>query len=184
MPATIPIPAFEATGVLPPMVGSPALSGAQAPYRVSLVEVVRRFSGTEERRAILRGFLAYRAALHGAGAVHGFQWLDGSFAEQIELLEGRPPKDIDVVTFFVPQPGPSTIGQLFNSTSTKSLYRVDAYAVNLQLGQEAVVRRTTYWYGLFSHRRDRQWKGLLEVDLAPDEDAAAMAALDAAEPMP
>ena len=58
MPATISIPPFEATGVLPPVIGSPALPGAQAPYRVSLVDVVRRFSGSEERRAILRGFLA------------------------------------------------------------------------------------------------------------------------------
>jgi hypothetical protein len=41
----------------------------------------------------------------------GFQWLDGSFAEQIELLEGRPPKDIDVVSFPLCQPKPAHAAQ-------------------------------------------------------------------------
>ena len=187
MPATISIPPFEATGVLPPVIGSPALPGAQAPYRVSLVEVVRRFSGSEERRAILRGFLAYRAALHGVGLNQGFQWLDGSFAEQIELLEGRPPKDIDVVSFPLCQPQPAHAAQaaeLFNPKLTKDRYRCDAYGVPPGLPAYAATRNATYWFGLFSHRRNRQWKGMLEIDLAPAEDAAALVALDEAGAVP
>ncbi|MDA1231040.1 MAG: hypothetical protein O2856_09720 [Planctomycetota bacterium] len=30
----------------------------------------------------------------------GFQWLDGSFLEDIELGDGRPPRDLDVVTVY------------------------------------------------------------------------------------
>ena len=183
MPALVSIPPFDATGVLPPVMGSPTTVSSQSPYRVSLVDVVQRFSGSEERRAILRGFLAYRAALHGAGLTRGFQWLDGSFEEQVELLEGRAPKDIDVVTFVGCQEGPVTLqaGQLFLADYTKTQFHVDAYSVNLGLSQEAIVRRATYWYGLFSHRRDRHWKGLLEIDLAPVEDALATKMLDDAE---
>jgi len=187
MPATIPIPPFEATGVLPPVIGSAATPGSHAPYRVSLVDVVRRFSGTEERRAILGGFLLYRAALHAVGLTQGFQWLDGSFAEQIELLEGRPPKDIDVVTFPYHQPLPAHAAQaadLFNPQVTKERYRCDAYGVPPGLPAYTATRSATYWYGLFSHRRSRQWKGLLEIDLAPTEDAAAQGILDAAGVMP
>jgi len=177
MPATIPIPPFEATGVLPPVIGSTTTPGSQAPYRVSLVDVVRRFSGSEERRAILRGFLAYRAALHAVGLIQGFQWLDGSFAEQIELLEGRPPKDIDVVTFPLSQPQrihTTQVAELFNPQLMKARFRCDAYGVTPGLPAYAATRSVTYWYALFSHRRNRHWKGLLEIDLAPHEDAAAL----------
>lgn len=180
MPAIIPIPPFEATGVLPPVIGSPTVPGSQAPYRVSLVDVVRRFSGSEERRAILRGFLAYRAELHAVGLTQGFQWLDGSFAEQIELLEDRSPKDIDVVTFPQSQPHSTQAAQaieLFKPQAMKDRFRCDAYGVPPGLPAYAATRHATYWYALFSHRRDRRWKGMLEIDLAPVEDAAALEAL-------
>ena len=46
----------------------------------------------------MAGFLDFRALLHSLGINTGFQWLDGSFMENVELLEQRAPKDIDVVT--------------------------------------------------------------------------------------
>ena len=179
VPPAVAIPAFESTGVLPPFLGSPVNPGAQSPYRVSLVEVINRFAGTVERRTILAGLLSYRSALHAAGFSVGFQWLDGSFMEQIEVLEALPPGDVDMVTFCTPPAGrmaPNVV-TLFDPKYTKPTYRCDAYVVNLSLHQERIVRGTAYWYGLFSHRRDRQWKGMLEVDLAPVEDAAAAMAL-------
>lgn len=32
--------------------------------------------------------------------VKGFQWLDSSFLENIEAAESRPPRDLDVLTFY------------------------------------------------------------------------------------
>jgi hypothetical protein len=64
------------------------------------MDLVTRFATTPERQAIIAGLLAYRHALHATGLVRGFQWLDGSFAEHVEVIEQRPPNDIDVVTFY------------------------------------------------------------------------------------
>lgn len=41
-----------------------------------------------------------------------------------------------------------------------------------------VVEQCTYWNSLWSHRRNGQWKGYLQVDLAPAGDREAMANLD------
>jgi hypothetical protein len=61
-------------------------------------DVVLRFGNSPERIAILDGLLSYRLALTTAGMVDGFQWLDGSFTEDVETLQRRSPNDIDVVT--------------------------------------------------------------------------------------
>ena len=98
--APVAIPTWTADGVLPPINASHPVSPMRSPYVVSLTDYVLRFGDTAERRTILEGFLRYRAALHAAGLVQGFQWLDGSFLEHIELTEGRAPNDIDVVTFY------------------------------------------------------------------------------------
>jgi hypothetical protein len=91
------IPAFSAAGVIPPFVGDPAATGQRSPYRVSAVEVIGTFATSARRCDILQGWLKHRAALHSLGIVDGFQWLDGSFCEQ---LSSREPNDIDLVTFF------------------------------------------------------------------------------------
>lgn len=99
------IPAWNAQGVLPPVGVADPTSTIRSPYVVPLIEVVHRFGTTVERRTILGGLMRYRAALHAIGLVQGFQWLDGSFLEDVEGLESRPPNDIDVVTFFRLLPG-------------------------------------------------------------------------------
>jgi hypothetical protein len=63
-----------------------------------MTALVQRFAASRERLDILRGLLEYRAALGAIGIVQGFQWLDGSFVEDVEVTKGRPPSDIDVVT--------------------------------------------------------------------------------------
>ncbi|MDN3617464.1 DUF6932 family protein [Vibrio gallaecicus] len=84
------IPAFEQSGVLPPFVGdSPARRANQAPYAVSLADFVKHFSTSPERIKILIGFLEYRIALKSIGIVDGFQWIDGSFVENVELTRGE-----------------------------------------------------------------------------------------------
>ena len=143
--------------------------------------------GTDPRREIFRGLLAYRQALNGLGLTIGFQWLSGSFFEDIEGLESRPPRDVDVVTFCHRPPGAQTDADwdafqvanapLFDPPQIKAAFRCDAYFVDLDIVPWAVVLHTRYWFGLFAHRRGGLWKGLLEIPLAvsnDDNDAAAM----------
>ena len=93
------IPGWNALGLLPPIDPELPASPCRSPYPVSLKDVVMRFSTSPERRAVLKGFLDYRRELHRIGIVDGIQWIDGSFLEDVEMIENRSPRDIDVVSF-------------------------------------------------------------------------------------
>jgi hypothetical protein len=155
-----------------------------------LSEVVLRFATSPERRTILGGYLRYRGRLHAVGLVVGFQWLDGSFLENIELLEARHPQDLDVVTFYQLPAGVSQAQvlarepglfprNLAEQVAFKSLYNVDAYLVDLATPPNRLVQMSAYWYGMWSHRRDARWKGYLAIDLSPAEDGTAAGHLSA-----
>jgi len=171
------IPAFNATGVLPAFLGDPT-QPQRSPYSASLVEVVRALGTSPARRAILRGLLAYRAELRRVGVKDGFQWLDGSFVERL----GREPNDIDVVTFAAKLPTMASLAaadrDLFIPTKVRSSFKCDAYLVSL--ASQKLVEVTTYWYGLFSHRRTTlEWKGLVRVALDDaTDDASALRELN------
>lgn len=178
---TVAIPAWNALGLLPPIDTEAPASSKRSPYPVPLLDVVRRFSTSQERQAILRGFLEYRRALHDVGLASGFQWLDGSFLEHVELLEQRSPRDIDVVTFFR---APDGVDQrellqrnpdLFMPEQVKERFSVDGYLVNLGVAAERLVAQSSYWYSMWSHRRNQAWKGFLQIDLAPAQDVEALA---------
>jgi hypothetical protein len=95
------IPEWDINGILPPISpGELGHSMNRSPYRTALIDVVENFSRSPERKRILTGLLDYRAALHEVGLNNGFQWLDGSFMEAVEVIEIRSPRDVDVVTFF------------------------------------------------------------------------------------
>jgi len=164
---------WTASGVLPPVDASDPTSPDRSPYVVTLAEYVQRFGSTPERRLIIDGLLRYRAALHAAGFKAGFQWLNGSFVENVELIEGRPPNDIDVVTFSRPPKAKHKhdldvlVEALFNPESTVSAYCVDGYFVDLTTAPKALTTASTYWYSVWSHRRDLSWKGFIQIDLAP-----------------
>ena len=182
---TVAIPAWTAQGVLPPIGVESPTSGSRSPYRVSLLDFVVRFGNTAARRTLLRGLLEYRAALHALDLVGGFQWLDGSFLEDIETVERREPRDIDLVTFFRSPEGRSQTSleeasaELFDPQAVGRRYGVHAFFVQLNgVDPELVVEQCTYWNSLWSHRRNGQWKGYLQVDLAPAGDREAMANLD------
>lgn len=142
---------------------------------------------TAQRRQLLRGLLAYRAKLRASGVAQGLQWINGSFAEQLN----REPNDIDVVTFCLTGPlsalPPQEQAKLVFPGS-KAEFRCDAYFVELSSGVARVLEQTTYWYGLFSHRRATfEWKGLVEISLDQAQDALALADLnvrDAAQQAP
>ena len=180
------IPNWTPQGVLPPINSVSPTSTNRSPYVVSLTDVVMRFATSPERIRILAGLLDYRAALHTLGLSSGFQWLDGSFLEEIETLESRAPRDIDVVTFYHLPNGVSQQDlylvnpQMFSSAQAKINYHVDGYLQELKVGNpEVLVENATYWYSMWSHRRDQLWKGFLQIDLAPNEDITARANLNA-----
>ncbi|MEZ4363230.1 MAG: hypothetical protein R3B48_23850 [Kofleriaceae bacterium] len=177
------IPAWTADGVLPAINVSQPVSPERSPYVVSLTDYVLRFGQTPERRAVLDGFLRYRAELHEAGVVQGFQWLNGSFLEHVELTEGRAPNDVDVVTFYRLPAGVSQaqlmakLGAHVDHDSVKAAFLVDHYFVSLGMDAERLARTSAYWYSVWSHRRNQLWKGFVQVDLAPAEDTVAAATL-------
>ncbi len=96
----MPIPAFDANSVLPPHLGDPRLPHELSPYPCSCTELCDRFGTSAERITILQGFIRLRAELRKHGMAQAFQWVDGSFLEDVEVTEARPPGDIDVVTFY------------------------------------------------------------------------------------
>jgi hypothetical protein len=171
------IPPWDARQVLPPNDIVNPVGPLRSPYPATLTEFVDRFATSWQRCKILDGFLEFRAELHAHGALAGFQWLDGSFAENIESLEGRSPKDVDCVTFLWDPQG--TIGGampefLIDHDVVHAFRMVDHYWVELNmLGPAQLVQNATYWYSVWSHRRNQVWKGFVEVDLAPLQDQDA-----------
>lgn len=104
--------------------------------------------------------------------------------EHVELLENRAPNDIDVVTFFELPAGETQTSLmqrdtgLFTQELLKNIYFVDGYFA--QLGQPTdrlQVKNIAYWYSMWSHRRNGVWKGFVQIDLDPTEDAEVLALL-------
>lgn len=157
-------------------------SAHSSPYLVTSSELVQRFASSRQRCIVLDGLLRYRSELRGLGFVQGFQWLDGSFVEDVEARENRPPNDIDVVTFAHGPAGMSAphikqmLGarpEIFEHERCKREFHCDTSIVNLSTAPEWLVLQTRYWYGLYSHRRgDALWKGMLQLPLNSDDDAA------------
>lgn len=184
------LPRFNASGVLPPFVGeNPGMErNLASPYETTMTGFVEQFGVSQPRRQILRRLLAYRAELRNVGITTGFQMVDGSFVEDCERLRGRPPSDLDVVTFShlpVPPHQVAAFAQqnagLFDHDAVKAAYSCDSFFIDLTKDARYVVADTMYWYGLFSHQRDTfMWKGLVTVPLISD-DADALTALDAME---
>lgn len=174
-------------GVLPPIrPGAKGNSPDRSPYIVDLSVFISHFCISQERKKILDGLIRFRHELHNMGMTSGFQWLNGSFSENVELIEKRGPNDIDVVTFYYLPSGEdqstliSKAPDLFHSKHIKDKYFVDGYYI--MLGDEldeVSVRLVNYWYSMWSHKRDNFWKGFVQVSLDPSADLAAAAILNA-----
>lgn len=179
------IPAFNASMVLPPYTGDdPGVRASMSPYGATMHEFAVRFATSPKRAGILQGLLNYREALRNIGLNGGFQWLDGSFVEDVEQIRGRPPQDIDVVTFAYSPPVADNNAYkqwfmaniaLFDRNQTKPAYDCDAFYIELRKRPDLLVDDARYWFGLFAHQRDTAlWKGMVQVPLQSD-DAAAQA---------
>lgn len=180
------LPDWNVAGVVPPIL--PSVGGAddrRSPYQISTLQLVERFNFSNERRDILRGLLEFRAALAGIGITNGIQWIDGSFLEDIENLDNRAPRDVDVVTFFQAPAGMTQadlVGanpNLFDHDHVKNAFRVDSYFWPLGGALDArQLRAVTYWYSMWSHRRDGMWKGFAQLMLTDPSEADALEALN------
>lgn len=174
------IPDFDHNLVIPPHMGNPTDRNQLSPYPCSSLDLCQRFATTPERIVILRGFLNFREKLCEAGLTTGFQWLDGSFLEDIETQESRPPADLDLVTVYwgydlAFQTNLSrTFPEFANFTQSKATYKLDHYPFDAGYSPEKAVEYSRYWTTLFSHNRQNVWKGMLKIDLnTPGEDSQA-----------
>ena len=175
-----PIPKFDHNLVLPPHLGDPTLPNHLSPYPCTTLDLCERLGTTPERRRILGGFLSFRERLQTEGLMTGFQWLDGSFLEDIELRDGRPPRDLDVVTVYwgydlaFQTALLSKFPEVANPVLAKAKYSLDHYPFDAGYRPEVTLEKTRYWISLFSHNRSGVWKGMLRIQLnTPAEDAAA-----------
>lgn len=64
--------------------------------------------------------------------------------------------------------------ELFRQPTVKERFSVDGYLVHLGKSSERLVTESAYWYSMWSHRRNQAWKGFVQVDLAPGQDADAL----------
>ena len=177
------IPEWNDAGVLPPIDEIRPTSVRRSPYKISLSDLIQRLGSNEKRRYLLARFLEYRSALHNLGLNSGFQWIDGSFVENIERIQHRNPRDIDVVTFAYLPTNQSkrsflrSCPNILNPILAKERYNVHAFFVHLDILEgeksERLVASSAYWYSLFSHQRNLCWKGFLRVDLSPEYDKFA-----------
>lgn len=174
------IPLWNNMGVLPPIDQLNPASAIRSPYATDVRQLVERFCTSLERCDILSDFLRHRSEIHRIGIVSGLQWLDGSFMEDVELLEGRAPNDIDVVTFadipaaILQALTPQNITMLTDNRWIKENFKVDFYVALLSEAPEALIEIAAYWYSMWSHRRSQQWKGFLSVALDPNHDQGAL----------
>ena len=138
---------------------------------------------------ILGKFLDFRDRLRGAGVNQGFQWLDGSFLEDVETRDKRPPKDLDLVTIYwgydlaFQRNLFATFPEFAQPALAKTAYLLDHYPFDAGYDPTVTLEFTRYWILLFSHNRLGTWKGMLRVELnTVTDDAAARQVLATATP--
>ena len=158
------------------------MAAGMSPYLVTTREMAERFCTSVERIAIFRGFLQLRQMLRSLGFQAAWQWVDGSFCEDCEKLNSRPPNDIDIITLYRRPPGTPdpraafkllVAANLHDRAATKVTFQCDAFWVDVDHPAWQQSKQLTYWFGLLTHQRvTNLWKGLLAVELGPNDDDA------------
>lgn len=173
-------PNFDHNNVIPPHTGDPTSPQDVSPYKCDSLELCKRFATSPQRNKLLLGLLDFRQQLAEFGILEGFQWLDGSFLENIEVSQNRSPNDIDVVTFFIDNGlDVDTVFKEFPefiyAEKSKSTYGLDHYPVDFGHKPELTVESSRYWIQLFSHNRLGIWKGMIRLELnTPTIDLEAL----------
>lgn len=167
------IPPFNDLHVLP-WVTNATKPAERSPYQCTITDLVDRFTTSIERANLLLGLLELRSDIRSSGITMGFQWINGSFSENIEEAACRAPRDIDVLTLTTEVVQPDVEAKLFVGKRTAKHYRCDSHLLWLGYPPSLLVNHLVYWFGLFSHRRDGLAKGMLQLHLGNDqEDQAA-----------
>lgn len=103
-----------------------------------LLTVINRLGTTPERRLLINGLLDYREALRNIGITRGFQLIDGSFTEDCEIVKGRPPGDIDLLTYaYLPVPAADVQNfmqsnlSLFHPRMAKQTFHCEAFFIDM-----------------------------------------------------
>ena len=188
----MPVPPFDARGLLPPFLGIDERTAARSPYVTNMGEMVTSFASTPHRSQLLKNLIAYRALLASDGYLSGLQFIDGSFVENVEAIEYRPPRDIDVFSF-LNLPSKYTAdpalwaasglafwqSEIADFNKNKLRYNLDTYALSVDgLLPWQLFEAVIYWYSLFSTGvPTHAWKGFVAISLDPAADGAALTAL-------
>lgn len=173
-----PIPDFDHNLVIPPHRGNPARPEQLSPYDCNTLEMCQKFATTKQRVELLKSFLAFRKRIYDNGVRMGYQWIDGSFLENVELRDRRPPNDIDVVTVFWGYSDDFLIQlkksfpEFCLSKLAKERFKVDHFPFDAGASPELTLEQTRYWILLFSHNRLGVWKGMLKIKLDTATDDA------------
>lgn len=169
------IPPFDHNNVLPPYLGpTPTSMAAQSPYKCDILEFCQHFATSADRVAILKGFVNFRIKCYATYIRQGFQWVDGSFMENVELSQHRSPNDIDVVTFafgmndYIVNSIKRHFPEFLDSTLSKPKYMVDHYLIVADYDPASTIEAVRYWNQLFGHNRIGVWKGMVEIPLYDD----------------
>ncbi|WP_298512032.1 hypothetical protein [uncultured Kordia sp.] len=175
------IPDFTDNHLLPPSKGDEKNMDFISPYKCTTLEVCERFATSEIRIEILKGLLAFRKRINEEKITFGFQWLYGSFTERIEIREGRPPRDLDVTTFFQgisneqKEGFKETFPEFVNFKKSKNRFYVDHTAFDISISADHTFNIVGSLMQLFSHTREWEWKGILRIELnTPEIDEQAL----------
>lgn len=164
------IPAFDHNHVLPPYVGNPTRPSDISPYECSIIDFCQHFATSVKRISLLKSLIQFRLKMLAFGIQNGFQWIDGSFTENIEVSEKRDPNDIDIVTFYRGLSSQQendivhSFQEFLNPRLSKSIFNLDHYPVDYGSTPERTVELTRYWIQLFCHNRNRVWKGMIKIN--------------------
>lgn len=178
------IPEFIKSGVLPPYIFDSEdedLNGKLSPYTCSSLKLCKRFGTTENRINILKKLLLFRKKMHKENIRIGFQWLYGSFVENIEVSQKREPKDLDIITFYRGfsesgiQELKKTFPEYLSPKSSLKKYNLDHSAFIMDISPEFTVELLMNSMQLCTHTRKGEWKGILRLEInTPEEDETAL----------
>ena len=157
----MPIPDFEADGLLPE--GRHPATAAEV-----MATLVTAFEDSATRAALFGWWQAYRAAIDDIIPIRA-SWLAGSFT-----TDKRDPADIDVVTVLdgreydeLPRHRRLLVSSLIGGTRTEQFWRCDAHPVVCypedDLGFSRSKLAEQRWHSYYSHTRDGEPQGYLEV---------------------
>ncbi len=175
---TMPIPALNDDGLLPTFHRDPKISD-RSPFQATMREIVEAFGYTDHRRNLLRSLLEYRSTLAEHGFTSGLQFINGSFVQNVEDLENRYPRDIDLFSVLsVPKKymDDRELWQREGLTIWKNVVLGPRAGLHIyaELNLSVNFRHFLYWHDVFSQQRDTfNPKGYIVsyLDSVADRDA-------------